>query len=243
MLRGARERGQPVAVAIKNEEPSPTQPEPPVHGNAGAAFALGFSVDAVWNTNQGYSFFSRHDATPRLGLWLGHDLLSLHRKLFVAAELGWGMENLGPSDAYGLTLRSKLITHTFFGAATLRWALVPWLQPHARIAAGASLLSMEVTESVGLGQNKDSDHAASPFGSLGAGVLLRTPTRLFENDRGEFAWLSFGILIEGGYAVRGPVSFALGQSHGSREIPVASAKLGELSLSGPYLRTSLVARF
>ena len=46
-----------------------------------------------------------------------------------------------------------------------------------------------------------------------------------------------------GYALRGPVDFSLTQTQGSRAIPVTGAKLGELTLSGPYIRTSVVVRF
>jgi hypothetical protein len=245
MLQTARLRRTHQAEA--QPRPPVQQPQRPaaapvevVHGNAGSAWALGASIDAVFHNDRGYGLFANDDVAPRFGLWLGHDLFSFSRQLILAAELGWGVESESQTGLFAGVVNTNLVTHTFFGAASLRWQLLPWLQPQARLALGASAVHMELTS---FAEPTDRANALSPMGSLGAGVFLRTPTRLFENARGELASLSFGVLVEGGYALRGPVDFSLTQQHGARQIPVSAAKLGELGLSGAYIRTSLVVRY
>jgi hypothetical protein len=140
----------------------------------------------------------------------------------------------------GNTLTTDLSSTTLFGAASVRYVLASWLQPQARLALGASLLNLAM---VTQNEPQDEDDAFSPFASLGAGFLLRSPTRSFENHEGRFAALSFGVLFEAGYALRAPVNFKLGSASSPTAIPLTQAKLGELSLGGPYIRTSLVSRF
>ncbi len=245
MLQAARSGETPAADTAPTTAAVATAARPPApavrrHGNAGAAFAIGASVDAVFHHDKGYDLFANDDVAPRLGLWAGHDLAAFSRDLILAAELGWGVESEEQPGLYGGSLHTTLVTHTFQAGASLRWVLLPWLQPQLRLAGGASQLHMELTSGTELTNKAD---AVSPLGSLGAGVLLRTPTRLFENNRGELASLSFGVLIEAGYALRGAVNFKLTQPQGPRDIAVSGAKLGELSLSGPYIRTSVVVRF
>jgi hypothetical protein len=213
---------------------------PAIHGDAGAAIAVSLNIDSIfYYEDAGYDLFAEDDVTPRFGLSIGYDVLAFARDMFLAAELGWGYET---EDEHGVLSRMKteLNTHTFYAGASLRYVLWPWLQPQARLAAGASVLDFEAQIS---GEPRTSDRGVAPFASLGAGVLLRTPTRSFENHHGELASLSVGLLVEAGYAVRSGVSFQLGEDPGKHAIPVAQASLGELSLSGPYVRTSLVTRF
>jgi hypothetical protein len=121
----------------------------------------------------------------------------------------------------------------------VRWDACTFLAPHLRLAGGASLFELQLD-----GNNfQESDSAVSGFGSLGAGFLLHTPARSFETRSGKYASLSFGLLLEGGYALRSPVDFALRTVRDQRAIDVVNARLGRLDLSGPYIRTSLVVRF
>jgi hypothetical protein len=67
---------------------------------------------------------------------------------------------------------------------------------------------------------------------------------LFESRRGTFAALSFGVMVEGGYALVAPLSVTLdGDGPAETDIALAEAELGELERSGPFMRVSLVARF
>jgi hypothetical protein len=237
MLRAAREqRAQPPAPA----QPVAQRPlAPRVYGDAGAPIAINFNLDSVFYDDAGYDLFAQDDVTPRFGVSIGYDLVAFADDLFLAPELGWGYESEDEHSVFG-SVGTELTSHTFYAGASLRYVLLPWLQPQARLAAGVSVLDVEATAT---GEAADRDRAWSPFASLGAGVLLRTPTRTFENREGRFASLSLGLLIEGGYALRSGASFELDGASNKNAIPITPASLGELSLSGPYVRTSIVTRF
>jgi hypothetical protein len=217
-------------------------PGPRVYGDAGAALAVGVSLDTPWYTDSGFDVFRDEDMTTRLGLWAAHDLVSLQPDLIMAVELGWGREHERESSLRGGALRSELETHAFFAGAQVRWVPLGMLQPYARVAGGAARVDMEL-RSASPAQRFEDD-AVSPFGSLGLGLLVRTPTRLFESRRGRYASLSFGLMLEGGYTLAAPVEMKLdGRGPGERDIALTEADLGELERSGPYARLSWVARF
>jgi hypothetical protein len=235
------------AAAQRNAERE--QEETHVRGDAGAAIAIGISVESPWYTDPGFDVFRDEDRTTRFGLWAAHDLISLQPDLILAAELGWGREHESENGLLGGTLRSELDTHAFFAGVQLRWVPLAMLQPYARLAGGAALLDAELHTNAPA-EEFDEDElspfgdAVSPFGSLGAGVMLRTPTRMFENRRGGNASLSFGLMLEGGYTLAKPVEFTLdGEGPGERDIALAESELGTLDRSGPYARLSFVVRF
>ncbi|HMI93930.1 MAG TPA: hypothetical protein VK509_21295 [Polyangiales bacterium] len=218
----------------------------PVHGDAGAAFALGLSFDAPWYDDPGYDVFSEEDSdvAGRLGLWVAYDFASLSDDVIAAVELGWGHES-----AEGRVLdvaETKLTTNVAYAGATMRWVPLSWLQPHLRLAGGAAIVDARLVaanETFHDGAGGVFEDMISPYGSAGLGFSLRTPTRMFENRRGRFASLSFGLMVEGGYTLAAPVDVALeGPKASARDIPVAEPALGELERSGPYIRVSLVGR-
>jgi hypothetical protein len=218
------------------------EPAPRAYGDAGAALAVGVSLDTPWYTDPGFDVFHDDDVTTRLGVWAAYDVLSLQPDLIMAAELGWGRENESENGLRGGALRSELETHAFFAGAQLRWVPLGMLQPYARLAGGAARVDMELHAAAPA--QSFADDAVSPFGSLGLGVLVRTPTRMFENRRGNYASLSFGLMLEGGYTLAAPVELQLdGRGPGERDIALIEADLGELSRSGPYARVSWIARF
>jgi len=227
---GARPQG-PAPVA---------PPEPPrVRGDAGAAFGLGLAVDLDWNLDEGYDLYGEDDVAPRLGLWFSYDLLQLGKRAILAAEIGASSGMDSTNWPFG-DLDTSLNVTRFHLAADLRYALWPVLQPYLRLAAHGSLVKMELNFP---DDESFTDKDFSGGGSLGVGFTVRTPTRLFENRQGKFASLSVGVLFEGGYMLASPVSFDLGGKGSDDRIEVTSASLGELDLSGPYFRTSLVVRF
>jgi hypothetical protein len=231
--------------AARESEPE----EERVHGDAGSAFALGVSLEMPWYDDPGFDVFHDDDVTTRPGIWAGYDVLSLQQDLILAAEIGWGIESESESELLGGALHTELDTNTFFAGAQLRWVPIAMLQPYLRLAGGAALVNMELNttgpeEHFTEGGGDPFDSAVSPFGSLGLGVMLRTPTRMFENKRGKYASLSFGLMFEGGYTLAGPVEMKLdGEGPGERDIALVETDLGELDRSGPYARISGVARF
>ena len=68
---------------------------------------------------------------------------------------------------------------------------------------------------------------------------------MFEKRNGGLASLSFGLMVEAGYTLAGPIALALDaeEAPAARAIPITESELGELNGSGPYLRASLATRF
>jgi hypothetical protein len=225
------------------------EPEP-VHGDAGAAFAFGVSLDATFYPDASYDVYADEDVTSRFGLWVAYDVATLRTDTFLAIEVGYGTESEHSFVLGGL--RTELDTHMAHAAAQLRWVPLAVLQPHARLAAGAAFLDAQLHEggtryqdgSTGLFDGELFDSLISPFASLGLGFTLRTPTRSFEDSNGRLASLSAGIMFEGGYTLAAPVDVALdGPGPGDQGIALREPGLGELKRSGPYLRGSVVMRF
>lgn len=233
-------------AAADEAEPEARQ----VHGDAGAPFAFGVSLDSSFYPDASYDVYADDDATSRLGVWAAYDVATLRTDAFLALELGYGAESEQASVLGGH--RTQLDTHLAHVAAQLRWVPLAILQPHARLAAGAAFLDAELREngttyedgSTGILGDDLFDSLISPFASLGLGVTLRTPTRLFEDSRGRLASLSAGLMFEGGYTLAAPVDVALdGPGPNDQGIALREPGLGELKRSGPYLRGSIVARF
>jgi hypothetical protein len=234
----AAERSQPGAAPPAEPEPA----GPRQYGDAGAAIAIGVSFDTPFYTKASYDLFADKDVANRFGVWAAHDIAALRSDTFVALELGWGTEHEQDANLRAGTLSTELTTQAFYGGAQLRYVPLPWLQPHARIAGGAQYVRMQLTSSSPAVTFKD--NGVTPFGSLGLGVTLRSPSRLFEDLRGHLASLSVGLMLEGGYTVAKALDLSLsGPGPGARGVPIVEPKLGHLERSGPYARASIVVRF
>ena len=220
-------------------QPPRIEPEPArVRGDAAAAIAIGIALEQDWNLDEGYDLFGEDDAARRVTVWFAHDLLSLGERTVLAGEIGagWGRDTTsGEFDSMDTTLRNTRLQVAVY----LRHLVWPVLQPHLRLAGHLSFIEAELD----FGEEKYSDDGVSGGGSLGAGFMVRTPTRLFENRKGEFASLSIGLLFEGGYTLASPVSFDLVADEPAGRVEERTAPLGELALSGPYLRGTLLVRF
>jgi hypothetical protein len=235
----ARARSERAAQdAARAAVPAP-QPEPVRHGDAGAALALGFSVEVPWHTEPQFDLFSENDIGLRYGLWATYDVLAFGERTFLAAGAGFDVENLDEKNLYG-ALDTELTAVVLYGTAVVRHVLIDWLQPHARLSLGGQLVRSRMS----FGDDQYNNDGDLPFGSLSAGFTLRTPTRLFESRRGDMAALSFGVMIEGGYTLATALEMKVdGPGPDERDIALIESELEDLDRSGPFLRISLVARF
>jgi len=216
------------------------QPEPVRHGDAGAVIAVGLSMELPWHTESAFDLFSENDVGQRYGLWATYDVLALGESAFVAAGAGFDVEQMEVEDLFASSLDTELSAVVLYGTAVLRYVPVDWLQPHARLSLGGQF----VRSRLAFGDNTYQNDGDLPFGSLGAGFTLRTPTRLFESRRGDMAALSFGIMIEGGYALVSTLEMKVdGRGPDDRDITLIESDLEDLDRSGPFMRMSLVARF
>jgi hypothetical protein len=240
------DRARAVQAEKRAQEPEPAE----VDGDAGAPFAIAVSLDSSFYPDPSYDVYGNDDVDTRIGVWLAYDVAMLRTDTVVAIELGYGTESAEANVLGGIS--SELSTHAAHLGAQLRWMPLAVLQPHARLAAGAAFLDARLLVpggpyedgSSGLFDGELFDSLVSPFASLGLGATLRTPTRLFEDERGNLASLSAGIMLEAGYTLAGPVDVALdGPGPDDQAIALREPGLGELKRSGPYLRGSFVIRF
>jgi hypothetical protein len=229
-----------LAAQREQERIEAAKPKPVKHGDAGAALALGLSIDAIFHSDEGFHLFSQPNANARLGFWAGYDLLTVSKGWVMSGDLGFGVEGIEGNSLFGGDVHARLVSQTFQAGVSVRWTGCSFLAPQLRASGGASLFDLQLTVD---SEPKTHDHTASGFGALGAGFLLHTPARTFENRSGKFASLTFGLQFEVGYALRSSVDFALQSPGGQHNIPVINANLGRLDLSGAYIRTSLVSRF
>ena len=209
-------------------EDRPAPPEPigvSIYGN----------VDQIWNTDPTYDLFSDRDVQLRPGLSVSLDLLDLAPRLVLAPELGWSFESASETALFGIGLaKAEYDAHAFQVGAGLRYELLPWLEPRARLMLGLSLVEVEVADAIEGGTAEQS--ATSPFASLGAGVELHTrPGQLGSG-------FQLGALVEGGYLLGSAVDLDL-EATDSGRISTEIASLGELARSGPYLRIAAFVRF
>jgi hypothetical protein len=240
----ARARAERAALDQQHQqqatsEPAP-QPEPVRHGDAGAALAVGLSLELPWHTESTFDLFSENDVGQRYGLWATYDLLALGESAFLAAGAGFDVEQMEVDNLFASSLDTELSAVVLYGTAVVRYVPMDWLQPHARLSLGGQFVRSRLSFGDAYYQN-DGD---LPFGSLGAGFTLRTPTRLFESRRGEMASLSFGIMVEGGYALVSALEMKVdGHGPDDRDIALIESDIEDLDRSGPFMRMSLVARF
>jgi hypothetical protein len=239
--RMALVRAEAERLRIQREAKEPEVRRRATDREAQARYTLALSVDALWNSDAGYDLFAEDEVAAQLGLWVGADLVALGPQAVLAGELGFATESAEATALWSGQVDTTLRNDTLLAGVSLKLELTSWLVPQVRVSGGVSLLKLELSTSR---DGAFEDEAVSPFAALGAGFLLQTPSRLFENKEGHFASLAIGLLVEGGYALRAPVELALEKRGGATQpIAVRDASLGELALSGPYVRTSAVVRF
>lgn len=233
--------GRAALLRDRRYVPPVREEAPIVHGDPRARWTLALTVDSLFYDDSSYDAFDDDDVAAQLGLWASYDIAQLSVRTALALELGIGSE-AEQEVIWSGTLDTALEAQTFWAAASVRYALFSWLEPQLRAAAGATRVAIEFTTP---DDRTFEDAGASAFGSLGAGLMLHTPPQTFENAKGEFASFTLGVLIEGGYALRSgfDVDVEPARQPGKNAIPITQASLGELALSGPYVRSSLLLRF
>lgn len=217
-------------------------------GDAGEAvasaprFALAVERDTLYRMDAGYDLFTRKEGDDAPGLSLSYDLLRPGPRTTIAVSVGWNGEAL--SNRWGGGNRAELDVHTFQGAVAARYALLWWLEPQVRVAAGVSLAHAE------LGVDRDAmtleGDARSVMGSAGAGLRLRTRSARFLA-----LLMRASLAAEGGMAAGTPLALKLDPGSGRRgdsaaardRIPTTAVDLGTLGRVHPYLRFTFALHF
>jgi hypothetical protein len=204
-------------------------------------FNLQLNLDDAWYTHQSYDLFSTNDIAVNTGVSIGYAVW-MDGALSLVPELGFSGSNATGSKLFGGAVAStELDTWTYYGGASVRYALLSFLEPEARLAGGASVVQMSVSPSTG--PSARTNEEVSPFVSVGGGFTLHTPARLFESRTGSLRTLLIGVTFEGGWLAGKSVDIAPTSDVAGARIPTTDAQLGKLDRSGPYFRASLAFRF
>jgi hypothetical protein len=204
------------------------------YGDAGAPFAIGMGGAFRFRSDPGYKKLHAGDHQTELDIFASYDVYQPVRAIVIAAGLNYRNAQLGDDQVVTLT------TNNIQAELIARYTLTTFLFPHIRAGLGAQLSRIDLEDPTG--QFSAHDHSASASGSIGGGLTIQTPRRLFETRRGRLASLSVGILVEGGYAFAAAASYHLKVSSDS-DLADSQIALGKLDLGGPYLRVIGVVRF
>lgn len=209
-----------------------------MHGDAGAALAFGIGGGALWLNDVGYDAVADQQTFRRLELSVAHDLLQPVRPVVVAAELAydWSDDEGGGDRVADAALRQDGLLLS----AMVRYTPTSWLWPHLRLGVGTAHTRLSLQEA-----ESNLDYTGHDWGLaavLGAGISLRTPTRLFETRGGKLSSLSVGVRFEGGYRYAQAADLTVEDTAEDGDIAVAPVQLGSLDRSGAYVRIQAVLR-
>jgi hypothetical protein len=204
------------------------------YGDAGAPFAIGMGGAIRFRSDAGYQKLHAGDHQTELDLFASYDVYQPVRRIVIAAGLNYRNAQLGDDQTVAIN------TNAIQADVIARYTLTTFLFPQIRAGVGAQLSRIDLEDSSG--QFSAHDHSASASGSIGAGLTIQTPRRLFETRRGRLASLSLGVLVEGGYAFAAAANYHLKVSSDS-DLADSEIALGKLDLGGPYLRINGVVRF
>jgi hypothetical protein len=195
------------------------------------------NYDLVWHTDPGFHLFSNNDIAPRPGISVSYDLLQLAPALVLAPEVGYAVEHEDTGVILAPIEQADLSAHHLNVAARLRYQLYGWLEPQGKLAAGLTFSEIALSYDGRTVEQADK----SPFVALGIGFLLRTPDRF--TTSGNYASLSGGVGVEGGYLLSSALDVSVGSDADDGRIRTERASLGAVSRSGPYLRVAAFVRF
>lgn len=219
---------------------------------------LAVDLDTLWRLDHGYRLFSTSRTASAAGVSAAYDVSRLGARGTLALVAGWQSESsetgggaVAGDDPRGGAAVASGPTHASFGAdvasvgAVLRYRVLPWFEPHARVAVGGAWGDVAVTLSDG---TRWSGHAWSPQASAGAGFRLRTTAARLGNLPGKPA-LAGAVAAEGGFIAGAPMSFSVrppapADAKVARDqIALAPVDIGKLDRSHPYLRLTLALLF
>ncbi|HVW26973.1 MAG TPA: hypothetical protein VHC69_16510 [Polyangiaceae bacterium] len=203
-------------------------------------FNVRLDLDTVWNTSGSFDIVSDRDTSVYPGIAIGYAVLRSDRFALVP-ELGFSGNHTTSSALFGGAVsNTNLTTLDPYAGLSARWALLPLLDLAARVSGGASVIGFDMD--VGSDGTKLSDDHVAPFLTVGGGFTLRTFDGAFETKSGALRSLVAGLGVEAGYVFAGSVDLTPATS-GDGRIRTQYLSLGTLERSGPYLKTSLTARF
>ncbi len=210
-------------------------PEGPVTSWNPLRFEVALETRTTWLLDDAARRLAGKRAPTAGGLSLQADVLRPNDKATLRVDLSWvtsSASNFQDSTDLGEMLDTNVISL----GLSLRYHLLRWLAPYARLAGGVGWDKLALDSGTG------SLHDRKVFGqgTAGAGFSLRSPgLRVWQSPSAPF----LGVMgqIEGGYALSSGSDFSLQSSPGgagSSTIPTSPVAIGHVGRNAPYLRIS-----
>jgi hypothetical protein len=203
-------------------------------------FGIALDLRTTWPQDSGARRILGKRDPRSAGVSASYDVLRLTDKLTAKVDLGWATDSstqTSPSSSD----EEKYRTHLFSLGLSVRYHILRWLAPHARVSGGAGW--DKITLGGSTGRWRDSQVFA--HGSVGGGAFFRTPGVLFRPGTSSLGVALTGS-IEGGYFLAPSSKLAITASSDAeikKPIPFAAVPIGTTDRSAPYMRISLGALF
>jgi hypothetical protein len=204
-----------------------------------APWRVSVEVGGRWHHDRGLDAFGSTRSPPLTGLSLGRDLVGIGDRATLALDLNWNAEDF--QGRLRDALKSRLTAHSMSAGLSLRVRTWWWLEPYARVAAGALYSDMLLTPESDSTQGALTGDEWTFMGNAGLGVQVTTPALL--------GTVRAVVAVEGGYQLAlsqemrvHPKALSDEAAQADR-LPVADTALGTLNQSGGYLRLILGMRF
>jgi hypothetical protein len=203
-------------------------------------FNVGLAVDSLFYTQQAFGLFSTNDVFTSVDGSVGFSIpLSDPWTLVPEVGFAYGSADGDPSFG-GAVTDAKLKTWRPHAGVRVRYLLLPWLEPHARLAAGVDRTIATVRPDV----SEELQGANTTwFGSLGAGITVHTKAGGFGRGSGGARTLIIGGTLEGGYSFAPSLDLNLAPEGAAPRLQTSNTSLGSLGRSAPYIRVALDLRF
>jgi hypothetical protein len=175
------------------------------------------------------------------GISAGRDLVHFGSRLTLAANANWRVEAVTGYARQSFV--TALTSNHLHADVTLRWELMSWLTPYARIAGGATALDVSLQDTQGKILKGTS---WTPSAATGLGVTV-TSNLWFESLG--FHTLRATVSVEGGYQFVAPGEIRVATPLPNDEraandlLTNRSVSLGTLDASSAYLRVLAGFRF
>ena len=230
-------------VVVATAAPGPTADvpvaagAPPIEGR----FNVDFGVDSTWYTQKGFDLFSDSDVAHSLAVDVGYAVYA-SGPISVVPELGFSTNSQSSGALFGGAITStSLDTNAFHAGASVRYALLSFLEPEARVTGGFSLVHAKLNPSGGPSELES--NSTIPFVTLGGGITVHTPTGTFETKQSALRRLVLGVTVEGGAVLASSMELTPTPTQPSGRITTVDQSLGSLGRSGPFVRVVLGLRF
>ena len=205
-----------------------------------APWRVSVETGARWHRDSGLDAFGSSRSPVVTGLMVARDLVRVGDRATLSLDVNWNAESF--EGRLRDALATRLTTHTMSAGVTLRVRARWWLEPYARLAAGAMYSDLRLTPESDTSQGGALTGDAWTFvGTGGVGVQVTTAPFLGP--------LRLAVAIEGGYQLAltqdlrvHPQALANDAAQADR-LPVADTSLGSLNQSGGYLRGVFGLRF